>query len=241
MEIGILVHGRHVEAIGWEKLVWGEPPYKLGSVPTMVRVVLDKMLGGVDVRAIVFGTGASEKDGLKEAEYTKRFLMENIERLREFSPIANHPCYKSAYDFRYLKDHLSGIICETKSQNTDEEVVNAAVIFSDYDVDEVVQISCSSHLPRCLVCQCKAREAGKIPPEQPWYAIPDGVTFGGVPVGKSVVILEAPHRGDDPMVKAALKPHEVIPGLFGLAVQERVEVLDAMKRHMERIKKIKSA
>jgi len=40
--IGILVHGRPVDAIGWGKLMWGEPPNKLGSLTRMVLEVLER-------------------------------------------------------------------------------------------------------------------------------------------------------------------------------------------------------
>ncbi|MBI2048925.1 MAG: YdcF family protein [Parcubacteria group bacterium] len=216
MEIGILVHGRHVQAEGWEKLVWGEP------------------LAGDDIGAIVFGTGASEKEGLKESEYTKRFLLGNFDRLKQFTLIGEHPCFRVASpDWSTFKRALEDIICETESQNTFQEVENAAAIFAERNITHVIQISCSSHLPRCIVVQRQVREAGNIPPEQRWYAVADDATFGGVPIQKSVVILEAPHRGDDPMLHASLKPHEVIPGLFGLSVNERVYALAELRRIIE--------
>lgn len=236
MEIGILVHGRHVQAEGWENLVWGEPPDKLGSVPTMVLEVLEAMRADVYTRAIVFGTGASEKDGLKEAEYTKRFLLEHLTELQEFTAIGNHPDFQEPEDRGFLRKLFAEIICETNSQNTLQEVENAAKIFAKHSVTHIIQISCGSHLPRCIVIQRQMREAGKIPPEQRWYAVADDITFGNLPIQKSVVILEAPHRGDDPMVSAAIKPHEVIPGLFGLPVPERVQVLAEMRNRIESLK-----
>jgi len=241
MDIGILVHGRHVQAIGWEQLVWGEPPEKLGSVPAMVYEVLEALLAGEDVRAVVFGTGASEKDGLKESEYTKRFLVAHLSELGQFRMIREHPCFRAPSDQARLGEILRAVICETKSQNTLQEVENAAAIFAAQDVTRVLQIACGSHLPRCIVNQLQVREAGKIPQKQRWYGVADDMTFGGVPIGKSVVILEAPHRGDDPMVHVAMKPHEVIPGLFGLTVPERVFALSLLKSIIEGVKALKGA
>ena len=64
--VGIHVHGRHVKAVGWERLVWGDPTNnKLGSMPKMVEVAIDLINQGLRP-VIVFGTGASEKDGWEE-------------------------------------------------------------------------------------------------------------------------------------------------------------------------------
>lgn len=88
--------------------------------------------------------------------------------------------------------------------------------------------------------------SGENPPQQTWYAVPDGVTFGGVPIGKSVVILEKPHRGDDEMIPSPIQMHEVIPGLFGLPalaraialteLEARIQALSAISKHFKKPK-----
>ena len=224
MGIGILVHGMNltnVKGEDWEKLVFGEPPNKLGIMPTTVLELLNAFIRGDDVKAVVFGSGGSQKDGIKESEYTKRFLLEHIKELGEFLAIGTHPGFKSPEGQRFLKKHLAEIICDTSSQNTLQEVENAAAIFTKQGINHVIDISCGSHLPRCIVIQQQVREAGKIPAEQRWYAVPDDMTFGDLPIQKSVVILEAPHRGDDPMISAELMPHQVFPRIFRLSPERR--------------------
>ena len=64
---GILVHGFHCGADEWEKVVWGEPPYRLGRVPT---ALLAAHHAGDACACILFGSGASThpESGLVEAE-----------------------------------------------------------------------------------------------------------------------------------------------------------------------------
>lgn len=130
MKTGILVHGRHLQAEGWEKLVWGVPGEgKLGSLPMMVLIALT--VGIENIGAIVFGTGASEKDGLKEAEYTKRYILENMAKLGQFEKIAFHPHFQSRRDLVLLDNMCNAVIPEIRSKNTAEEVANAAEIFKN--------------------------------------------------------------------------------------------------------------
>jgi hypothetical protein len=232
MKIGILVHGRHLKAKDWQKLEWGETPYKLGTLPMMVLVLLNTGIENID--GIVFGTGGSEKDGLKEAEYTKRFLLEHIGELSNFELIKNHPCFQSSLDLESIKKLFQNIICETDSQNTEEEVINAAKIFSELGVREVKQVTCGSHAPRCQLVQLKVRSAGGIPRGQLWSCYGDDMAFAGSVV-KDVVVMEPPHRGDDPMVSADIQAHQVFPLFYKIpTVERKIEALKAIKEVLEK-------
>lgn len=258
MSTGILVHGRHVDAEGWEKLVWGEPPFKMGSVPTMVLEALN-LLHQTRV-VIVFGTGASERMGLKEAEYTRRFLRERFSGLMSFEAIRTHREFREEkmsismddsglcfqwpgpdFEEPHTVTARCSIICETSSQNTVEEIENAAKIFAAQDVGKVIQISCGSHIARCIVNQLQVRESGGIPANQRWYAVADHMTFGGGPIQKTVTVLEKPHRGDDPMLESPVMSHEVVTGLFGLSAEQRIGVLTRLKRDIENTRASKGA
>jgi hypothetical protein len=227
MKIGILVHGRHVEAVNWEKLAWGEPPHRLGALPMMALVALNA--GVENVSGIVFGTGASEKDGLKEAEYMKRFLLEHTGKLGEFELIKAHPRFQSSRDLVLLDQLFRRVICETDSKNTDEEVANAAQIFSELGVHEVKQVTCGSHAPRCQLVHLKVRASGGIPRGQLWSCYGDDMAFSGSEV-KDVTIMEPPHRGDDPMVSAPIQAYQVFPGFYKIPGAERkVAALHAIR------------
>jgi hypothetical protein len=51
---------------------------------------------------------------------------------------------------------------------------------------------------------------------------------------KQVVILEPPHRGDDPMLDTTHQMHRVIPKLFSLTVDARMEFLAKMNSELSK-------
>ena len=229
-KFGILVHGRHVAANGWDRLVWGDvEQQKMGSLPMMVLTALQ--VGLDNIAGVVFGTGASERDGVKEADCMKRLLIDQQQDLLLFTSICEH----SGYDHPLLvASFLDRIITETASQNTNEEVENAAKIFADLGADLVFQISSASHLPRCVKTVSELREKGLIPKGQMWCGVADDMTFGDLGAG-ATAILETPHRGDDAMgqVDSALWPSTVVPKLFKLPLKRRVAVLTSLKSMIE--------
>ena len=64
----------------WEDVTWGAPPERIGRVPMGVLVALSEQ---ADV--MVFGSGASEKDGMLESEATARLLWERFDELTGFA------------------------------------------------------------------------------------------------------------------------------------------------------------
>lgn len=219
--IGILIHGRHVEAKAWESLVWGQAPRKLGALPMMILVALNR--GPENIKTIVFGTGASEKEGLLESEYMKRYLLESFWRLDDFEQIDNHDQLDSLSEL-YV-GLVPKIICETTSKNTVEEIAAAAKIFTEAGVTEVIQITSASHAPRCIKDAAVAAEQGLIPADQLWYVVRDQSTYAGMKAG-DVAIFEPPHRGDDPMINAPLLPHQVFPSLYKIkSMEDKVTAL----------------
>ena len=66
---GVLVHGCHCGAEGWERIVWGDPRSgALGRIPSALRLALREPC----CAAILFGTGASNhpETGLLEGQAT---------------------------------------------------------------------------------------------------------------------------------------------------------------------------
>lgn len=230
MKNGILVHGRHVKANGWDRLVWGDPTeQKLGSLPMMVLTALNLGLNNI---VVVFGTGASvrEEDGVLEADCMKNLLIDRQAKLGEFNIISDHPKYDSAK----LSALIEGVITETKSQNTNQEIENTALIFDRHEVGMVYHVSSASHLPRCAKTVSELREKGLLPIEQMWCGVADHMAFGDLGAG-ATAILETPHRGDDPMgqVDPSLWPSSVVPMLFKLPLDRRITVLASMKQMIE--------
>lgn len=235
-KIGILVHGRHVEAVNWEQLVWGIPPDKMGSLPKMLQVILQR--GVSNIGAIVFGTGASQRDGVKEAVLMKELFMWHMGMeldVRQFGTI-NRLFPKAIRDQISLNLLLDNIICETTSQNTVEEIAAAAKIFAGRGITEVIQVTCGSHAPRCLRDMIKARHDGLIPADQIWSVMPDDMTYFG-PQGETaigdVVILEPPHRGDDPTMEHIIHAYQVVPRIFRVPAGERPAMLSELFRAIQ--------
>jgi hypothetical protein len=213
MTVGIWVHGRHVNAEAWERLVWGEPPTGLGSLTRLVVEVMN--WGPEQVGFIGFGTGASRtKDGLFESEAMKRYLLEHLGELAEFELITRHP-------MATLLDEqsdafaacMNDIFCDTQSQNTRQEIEYAARLFEQHGITRVVHITCGSHAARCAQEVSKARIEGVIPPQQFWYCTGDDQVYEHSTIGRTKVV-EDPHRGDDPMRYAGWQLPDVVQGLL---------------------------
>src|SRR5229473_2450361 len=80
-KVGILVHCHHLETDDWEQLVFGIPEEdKLGDDAALARAILT--LGSHEELACsIIGCGRSRRDGLSEGEYSKRYLLDNLERM----------------------------------------------------------------------------------------------------------------------------------------------------------------
>jgi hypothetical protein len=192
---GILMHIRHLETVGWERLVWGVPEEdSIGSLPKVVELLLDEP-PCEPIVSIVFGCGPSVKDGLSEGEYTKRYLLERLPALRDF------PRFKDRLDdetLRTLRKRLEQIYVTPKIERSIDEVVFAAEYFAEQGTTRVWQVTAASHAPRCVQIQAAVRTAGLIPKDQQWALVADDRSYEGTDPF-STLIVEMPHRGDDPM------------------------------------------
>lgn len=212
IKTGILVHGCNLHTFQWKTIVWGKPPHELGRVPKGVLLALTE-----HADAMVFGTGASEKDGLLEADATAKLLWERFDDLQHFEPFRQHipeivdPAFRA--DCRaYIAEKL---VIENTAQNTVDEVIRAGHIFRDRQIDRIVLVSSPTHLPRCLRDACIAFD------HDPALALFRYALFASPSItsymGKSaedVTIFEPPHRPDRPLfnINDFLKRVNDIPG-----------------------------
>lgn len=225
MKTGILVHGLFLQANGWEQIVWGEPPYKLGSLPKAVEIMLS--LGLDNIGHVVFGTGASEREGMKEAEYTHLQLQAatKMRRLEAYPSITRQNDFKSTRGLVLLSKLIDSATLELEAQNTVEEIANAAQHFKRHGCKLIVHIpTCGSHAPRCAKTLLQVKSKGKIPDDQIWMLAAPDTTFADSTID-DVVIVEPPHRADDPMVGAPIKAHQVVSRLFKMSPPVRTEFL----------------
>jgi hypothetical protein len=223
MSIGIWGHGRHLETKDWERLAWGDPAeQRLGTLPTMVRVALDA--GFDSVEAFGLGTGLSQKDGLYEAQLLRQLLLDRIGDLEAFDIIREHREFEWPNMRQRARRLVNEAILDLKSQNTAEEIGQAAKLFSERGVTQVIQVTCGSHAARCMAGQVVARHNGSIPRGQRWSVVADDMLFAGA-TAVDTLVFEPAHRADDPVAGCDRRPVDVFRQFFGLPAAGKCSVL----------------
>lgn len=194
MKTGVLVHGCHLDAYDWRGIVWGYPKDGLmGRAPKGVLIAHQEQ-----AELIVFGTGASsrvvERDGreltMKEGEYTLDYLLGHFDELAQFPAFAG-------LDLSALRERVTAIgQAESRSQNTREEVREAAELFLERGIERVVLVSSPTHISRCIRDAYAALEGpGFEGLRQNLFATPSDSGYLGARA-EDVVIFEPPHRAD---------------------------------------------
>ena len=191
---GILVHGYNLDADRWESVAWGIPDDQVGRVPMGVFLALSEQ-----AEVMVFGSGASKKDGLLESEATALLMRERFDALAGFSLFENYLPEVANPDsnLRY-KERIESILhLDTGSRNTREEIEHAGRVFVDEGVERVILVSSPTHLPRCLRDACAVfEENGELSLlRNGLYAAPSVTGYAGC-AAADVVIFEPPHRPD---------------------------------------------
>lgn len=203
MPLGILVHGCHLMADDWESIVWGCPPEQLGRLPHAALLAWEERSS---LRCLCFGTGASERadDGELEAQYTLRFLFENLARLAEFSAFV-----EAEVDLSKLEVLLRRVCAvDTVSHNTVEEVRQGLMKFSEAGCKRAVLVSSPTHLPRCLACACTVMELQPELFEGSLWASPCDTNYQDTSVSPSHDILlgmSVGGKGPDPAIVIELQ------------------------------------
>ena len=190
---GLICNGRHVGTENWEEIVWGKPPL-LGQLPQLIQVFLTER-ETAHVTKIIFGTGASKRGDMFEAECMLTLLFENFHRLPEFPQFA----YLTENQLAKLRVDLQAVIAsDTKSQNTQEEIISAIRHFADIGITRVICVTCPTHAPRCFRDMQAARDrlSGYYFPDG-FYVTPSDVHYAHASAS-DVIVLEPPHRGDTP-------------------------------------------
>lgn len=195
-KIAVLIHGCHLQADEWEKIVFGGDGH-LGRVPIGIEEAIHKKAA-----LIFWGSGASQtSDGKTESEYT--FSQAIGPKLKH---LALHVKKDSQGLFQYLKQ-ISYI--DHKSQNTAEELDLAIKECLSRNISELILISSPTHIARCL------QEACKIKFKQPdipikFYARASETCFADS-TPADVTVIEPPHRKDKPKVPFHLAAKRLFP------------------------------
>lgn len=208
---GILVHGCHLLADGWENLVWGSPPDALGRLPHAVLLAWEESAG-----VVVFGTGASEMDGKKESEVTLQYLWDHFAELSQFDALKNVPLAEAEKMMRRIA------VLDKETQNTDQEVRNGLKVMAEHRCSHAILVSSPTHLPRCLACACKVVGAEPELFTRPVYASPSDTCYEGASAS-DVVIVEPPHRGDRDRNLDGYEFHELVKRMFRVGPAKKAE------------------
>ena len=201
----VLIHGCHLEAVGWENIVWGNP--REGILGRAPRGLLEAYRR--DAALVIWGTGASQKDGKKESRYTFDYTMG---RLGELATI---PVSGPTYPVEPLRGFLlSRSALDIETQNTTEEIRAALDLCTQRGIEELYLVSSPTHVARCL------QEATKLLAERGnnhdvlVYATPSDTCFADS-TPADVVIVEPPHRGDMPLWQT----YRYVRAMFGILRQ----------------------
>jgi hypothetical protein len=185
----VLVHGFHLHAEAWEDVVWGDP--QGGVFGRASRGILEAL--ACDATAIMFGTGTSEKDAVKEGDYTYRYAREHIGDLEQFAG-------KTADELRVWL--ASRAYLELRSQDTREEIEAALRYAQETGMQQLILVSSPTHIMRCqqLALSLLSNNQDARGLRQHLYAVSSDVPYAGTTVD-DVCIIEPPHRPDRPNVR----------------------------------------
>lgn len=188
MKTAVLIHGCHLQADfegdDWEKIVWGTHD----GVPSLYGRGTMGLREAFAVRAefAIFSTGASERDGIKEGEYTYRYALSHV---RELARVLGIP-EAVFHDFLHRRVEL-----DLESQNTTQECAHNLALCAERGIDTVILVSSAWHIERCHAEALSVAETMR----QVGQAVPKRIlAVGSHGSAKQVTILEPPHRGDRP-------------------------------------------
>lgn len=196
-KIGILLHVYHLETTSWEEMVWGRPESdELGTGTKFVECLLN--IPAHEAVVSVVYSGPSQKDGLIEGAYTKKFLVDRINRLREFPRLKKQIDALSPKEYDLLVHRINELVVGPVIKNTVAELEQGAAFFREQKADMVIQVAAATHAPRCLRDQVIARYEGWIEQRQYWVVTASDVNYHDV-TPRDVVIAEPIHRQDNPL------------------------------------------
>lgn len=176
MKTGILVHGLNLGAVGWKDNAWGRGKTELGRIPMGAYMAMK-----TDAEIMIFGTGASEKGGVKEGEYSMNYLMDRLDDL----PYS----FKGFRGKSFCTNRIQAISqFDHAAHNTRGEILSAFTTFQAKGIKRMVLVSCPTHLPRCLRDAC---DIG-VHLEMDLMAVPSAVCYAGA-YPSDVQIKEPPY------------------------------------------------
>jgi hypothetical protein len=225
--LAVLVHGCHVEATDWNNIIIGTdlPNGKIGRATLGVATALK-----LRAAHIIWGTGASERDGIKEA----RVIFEEVLRhASEITTYCNEVLNGEYWTETDLVDYLKRFsIFDTVSQNTRQETAEAASFCESIGISTIVQVSSPTHIARCFQEALVWKERN--PNSSLTFHPLASTTCYANSSASEVVVTEPPHRGDratlrqDKLVKMLMKLRR-LPNEKAFAVA--YDICEVLQKH----------
>lgn len=232
-KMGVLLHVYNLYSEDWERLVWGDPGRdELGVGAKLFEYLLTEP-ADVLVYTIIYN-GPSSKLGMTEGEYTLQFLRDKQHAVADF------PKLKSLYDRASSKQReafakrVAEIRVGEPIADTYDEIHHAAAYFQALGVKQIVHIAAATHAPRCIQLQTKVREDGFIPPEQLWSTIASDRPFAGRRAN-DVVVVEPPHRADDPLLHYSPTLASLVRRYYGLTPAGKKQFIADVEASLTRL------
>ncbi len=180
----ILIHGLHLQANGWQSVVWGEPENnKYGIVPRAIEVAYKE-----NADLIYWGSGASEKDGLKESEFTFNFAIKNINILSKICNTSPEILEKFLIEKSYL---------DKEAKNTKEEIDNFLNLCLERKIEKVAFVNLMGATPitsrRVLLAISEKENFKQF--RKNFEIISSDTQYPDTSM-EDIIIFAPPHRGD---------------------------------------------
>jgi len=209
MKTAVLIHGFHVDSrlsapegeISWHDLVIGPeyPWFNQGRATYGVFLAYEE-----SAEAVIFSTGASERDGLKEAEYTHRKFMEASSAFSESVLRIDGERLRAWLEPRVRFD--------VESRTTEEELRKNLTWCYEMEFWRVFLVTNRFHAPRTRANACRVREELRLTHLRIHVSAPNDAS-------PAPVIFEPPTRPD----RASTDFRPTLSRVFGIPADRQEE------------------
>jgi len=233
MKTGILLHVYNLYSEDWERLVWGDPESdELGVGATLFEYLLTEP-AETSMYTILYN-GPSSKQGLSEGEYTLRYLRDKQDHITDFPKLRSLYNVASPKQRAIFAERVAAIRVGEPIADTYDEIYRAAVHFQRLGVTRVAHIAAATHAPRCIQLQTKVREDGFIPADQLWCTVASDRSFAGRKAS-DVVVVEPPHRADDPLLHYTPTLASLVRQYFGLTPKAKKQFIANIEADLQKL------
>lgn len=170
-----------------------------------------------DADTILFGTGASHKDGLNEGEYALKLARERWQEIPEFKS-------KDAHEVEAWLERSA--VIESTAQNTVDEIRAGAHIAKERGAERLIQVACRPHSVRAHKFAVSVLSADS---ELRFflkhlYSVTSDTQYDSGDID-DVVVVEPPHRPDRPSVFFNATLQDVVKHMGDPRAQELDDLL----------------